>query len=139
VGLPSYPVQNVTLEDIEITYGGRAKKEIAHIPLDKITSVPENPTAYPDFSMFGELPAWGFYMRHAEGIKIKGMKLRYVDDDFRPALVLDDVKDSEFDGVEVLTVKELPVVVLNNTSGIVTKNLKLPVGEEKGVLWSGYK
>jgi hypothetical protein len=139
VGLPGHPVQDVTLEDIEITYGGRAKKEIAHIPLDKITTIPENPKAYPDFSMFGELPAWGFYMRHAEGVKIKGMKLRYVDDDFRPALVLDDVKNSEFDGVEVLTAKEMPVVVLNNTSGIVTKNLKLPVGEEKGVVRSAYK
>lgn len=139
VGLPGYPVQGVTLEDIEITYGGRAKKEIAHIPLDKITSIPENPKGYPEFSMFGELPAWGFYLRHAEGIKFKGLKLRYVDPDFRPAIVLDDVQNSELNTVEVLTAKELPVVLLNNTTGMTMKDLKLPVKEEQGVLKSNYK
>ena len=132
------PKNETVEEEIEITYGGTAKKEIAHIQLDKITSIPENPKAYPEFSMFGELPAWGFYLRHAEGIKIKGMKLRYVDDDFRPALVLDDVKGSEFDGVEVLTAKGIPVVVLNR-SEVVLKGLKMPVGEEMGVMRSGYE
>ena len=71
VGIPGHPVQNVTLENIEITYGGRASKEIACIPLNKITSVPENEAGYPEFSMWGELPSWGFYLRHAEDIKMK--------------------------------------------------------------------
>lgn len=139
VGLPGHPVQDVTLEDIDITYGGRAKKEIAYIPLDKISTVPENPKGYPEFSMFGELPAWGFYLRHAEGIKFKGLKLRYIDPDFRPAMVLDDVKNSELNGVEVLTAQELPVVLLNNTSEMTMKDLKTPVGERDALMKSNYK
>ena len=37
VGVPGYPVEDVTLENIEISYGGRSSKDIAYIPLDKIT------------------------------------------------------------------------------------------------------
>ncbi|MEP6746881.1 MAG: glycosyl hydrolase family 28 protein [Bacteroidota bacterium] len=139
VGLPGFPVKDVTLENIEISYGGKASKEIAYIPLDKITSVAENAAGYPDFSMFGELPAWGFYMRHAEGIKLINVKLSYVEDDFRPAMVLDDVKGIDLDGVHIASAKEMPVIQFNNTTGITTKNLVMPVSDDKGILKTNYK
>ena len=134
VGLPGYPVQDVTIENIEITYGGAASKEIAWIPLDKITAIDENETGYPDFSMFGELPAWGFYIRHAEGIKMKNVTVSYLKEDFRPAFVVDDVKRIEFSGMNIPTAKQMPVIYFNNSSEIALKNLKMPVSEEKGVL-----
>ena len=134
VGVPGYPVQDVKLENIEITYGGRASKDIAFIPLDAIGSVPENEAGYPEFSMFGELPAWGFYLRHAEGIKMINVKISYREADFRPAMVMDDVKDVDMEGVTILTAIEMPVIFLNNTSGVTFKNLKLPVSEEKGIM-----
>lgn len=134
VGIPDNPVQDITLENIEITYGGRASKEIACIPLSEITSVPENIAGYPEFSMFGELPAWGFYLRHAEGIKMKNVKINYREDDFRPAMVLDDVKGIDMTDVDIPTAKEMPVIYFNNSSGIVLNNLKIPVSEEKGVV-----
>ena len=118
-------------KNIEITYGGRASKDIAFIPLDAIGSVPENEAGYPEFSMFGELPAWGFYLRHAEGIKMINVKISYREADFRPAMVMDDVKDVDMEGVTILTAIEMPVIFLNNTSGVTFKNLKLPVSEEK--------
>ncbi len=139
VGLPGYPVQDVTLENIDISYGGRASKEIAWLPLNKITTVPENEANYPEFSMFGELPSWGFYVRHAEGIKMNNVKVSYIEDDFRPALVFDDVKGIEMSDVTIPKAKELPVVLFNNTTGIVTKNLKMAVSEKKGILKSDYK
>ncbi len=134
VGLPGYPIQDVTLENIEISYGGRADKNIAHIPLDKITSVPENAAQYPDFSMFGELPAWGLYMRHTEGVTMKNIKVKYIEDDFRPAFVFDDVKASTLTDVHIGTAMEMPVIFLNNTEGVVFKNLKMPVSEAKGIM-----
>ncbi len=138
-GIPGHPVQDVTLENIEITYGGRASKEIAYIPLNKITSIPENEAGYPEFSMWGELPAWGFYIRHAEGIKMKNVKINYREDDFRPAFVLDDVKKVEMTKIDILTAKEMPVMLLNNTQEITWKELKMPVPESKGVQYSMYK
>ncbi|HWS00554.1 MAG TPA: glycosyl hydrolase family 28-related protein [Prolixibacteraceae bacterium] len=139
VGIPGYPVQDVTLENIEITYGGMASKEIAWIPLNKITSIPENEANYPEFSMWGELPAWGFYIRHAEGIKMKNIKVSYLKEDFRPALVFDDVKGIEMSNFKIPTARELPVVLFNNTTGIVLNNLEMPVSEEIGVVKTNFK
>lgn len=138
-GIPGYPVQDVTLEDIDITYGGRASKEIAFIPLQSVTSVEENIAGYPEFSMFGELPAWGFYLRHAEGIKMKNIKIKYKEDDFRPAVVSDDVKGLEMSNVEIPTAKEMPVLHFNGTTDLVLENLKMAVSEEKGILRTSYK
>jgi hypothetical protein len=139
VGIPGYPVQDVTLENIEITYGGMASKEIAWIPLNKITSITENEANYPEFSMWGELPAWGFYIRHAEGIKMKNVKISYLKEDFRPALVLDDVKGIEMSNFKIPTAREMPVVLFNSTTGIVLNNLEMPVSEEKGVVKTNIK
>ena len=139
VGLPGYPVEDVTIENVEISYGGRSSKEIAYIPLNAITSIPEFETNYPEFSMFGELPSWGFYVRHAEGIKMKNVKVSYVEDDFRPALVFDDVKGIALENFTVPKAVELPVALFNNTTGIALKDLKFPVSEEKAVMKTNYK
>ena len=116
VGIPGYPVEDVTLENIEISYGGRASKDIAFIPLDKITAIPDNEAGYPEFSMWGELPAWGLYMRHAEGIKIKNFTISYKEDDYRPAMVFDDVKGVDLRDIKIPTAKEMPMIFLNNTT-----------------------
>lgn len=137
-GVPGHPVQDIVLEDITLTYGGRANKAIAHIPPDKITTVPENVDRYPDFSMFGELPAWGLYMRHAEGIQFKNVQIKYLEEDFRPALVFDDVKNITLSDVRIPTAKEMPVLLLNNAVDVKTSNLKLPANETNAIQRSNY-
>ncbi len=139
VGIPGYPVQDVTLENIEITYGGRASKEIACIPLKAITSVDENIAGYPEFSMFGELPAWGFYLRHAENIKMKNVKVNYREADFRPAIVADDVKKLVMNNIEIPEAIEMPIILFNNTTDIQLENLKIPASEEKGIFKTNIK
>lgn len=133
VGIPGYPVQDVTLEDIDISYGGRGSKDIAQIPIESLGRVPENITGYPEFSMFGELPAWGFYIRHAEGIVFKNVRLHYLEDDFRPAIVLDDVKNSQLNDLIIPTAKEFPMIILNNTTDVTLKGLQIPVSQDKAV------
>ncbi|MFI0429349.1 glycoside hydrolase family 28 protein [Mariniflexile sp. HMF6888] len=91
-GIPEHYVQNVLLENIEITYPGRASKGQAYFPLSRLNQFPEKIKDYPEFSMFGELPAWGIYVRHATGIKMKNVLLKLEESDFRPALVFYDVK-----------------------------------------------
>ncbi len=41
--------------------------------------------------MFGELPAWGFFVRHVDGIRFKNVHLSLEASDFRPPFVFDDV------------------------------------------------
>ncbi len=139
VGIPGYPVQNVTLENIEITYGGRASKDIAYIPLNKIASIPENVEGYPEFSMWGELPAWGLYMRHAEGVTINNFTVRFKEYDFRPAFVFDDVKNVALNKVSIPTAGEMPMILLNNSFDVNFKDLKIPVSEGIGILKTSFK
>lgn len=100
-GIPGYPIQNVLLEDITIIYPGRGNAAYASLPTYRIADVPEMPTAYPEFSMFGELPAWGLYVRHMEGLKLKNVKIKIREQDYRPAMVFDDVQGLILDDVKV--------------------------------------
>lgn len=134
IGMPGSYVKDITLENIEILFYGAADKKVANIELDSLTKVPEKISDYPEFSMFGELPAWGFFVRHADGIKMKNVKLQYKEDDFRPALVFDDVKSVELDKVEVLSGHEAPSIYLNNTAKKAFSNLKLPFDSSKAVV-----
>ena len=91
-GIPGNRIQDVTIEDVEIRYPGRATKGMAYMPLWRVNDVPEQINEYPEFSMFGELPSWGFYVRHAEDITFRNVSLTLADIDFRPAFVFDDTK-----------------------------------------------
>ena len=90
VGLPNNPIKNIFLKNIDITFGGGSSKDTAYMPLESMSKVPEHPKEYPEFSMFGELPAWAFYLRHTEGVHFKKVKLRLKESDYRPAIVADD-------------------------------------------------
>jgi hypothetical protein len=91
-GIPGHYIENISLENIEIIYPGRASKGMAYIPLWQLNRVPEKIKDYPEYSMFGELPSWGFYIRHVKGISMKNIKLKLDNYDYRPAFVFDDVQ-----------------------------------------------
>lgn len=89
VGTPGHRIKNVLLENVELVYPGRADEQYAHrSPSD---SIPELETQYPEFSMFKELPAWGFYIRHADDIQFRNVTLRLKGEDYRRAVVAKDV------------------------------------------------
>jgi hypothetical protein len=83
--------------------------------------------------MFGELPAWGFYLRHAEGVVFRNVTLRYRADDFRPAVVMDDVRDSRMTGLQIPTAKELPVILLHETRAVTLEGLGLTFPPDRAV------
>ncbi len=105
VGLKDQNVKNVTIEDVEIHFPGGGDPVFAKVGTNELDKVPEMPLAYPEFSQFKELPAWGFYIRHAEGISFKNVKLFAEQKDYRPAIVLDDVRNSAFTGVKAVSPK----------------------------------
>lgn len=74
---------------------------MAYVPLSRLNQVPEKENSYPEFSMFGELPAWGFYVRHVSGLTFKNIKLTLAKQDFRPAFIFDDVKGLEMQQVKL--------------------------------------
>lgn len=90
-GIPGNAIEDVLIENVDISYPGRATKGMAYMPLWRLDDVPEEIGKYPEFSMFGELPAWGFYVRHVNHITFHCVHLSLRDSDFRPAFVFDDV------------------------------------------------
>ena len=66
---------------------------MAYVPLWRADKIDEQIKSYPEFSMFGELPSWGFYVRHVSGIVFSNVKLSLTDSDFRPSFVFEDAAD----------------------------------------------
>lgn len=124
VGIPDNKIRNVVIENIDILYPGRASKGMAYVPLWRLNSVPEEVTSYPEFSMFGELPSWGFYVRHAENIIFRDVRLRLADYDFRPAFVFDDVCNVSFINLSI-PYEENQIVVTNSSNIEVESNYNL--------------
>ncbi len=96
VGMPDAMIENITLKNIEIHYPGGGNPHYAKVGLDELNKVPEMGASYPEFSMFKELPAWGFYIRHAKGITFDNVRLVCDKQDYRTAVVLDDVNGATF-------------------------------------------
>ena len=116
-GIPEHCIENITLENIEISYPGRASKGMAYIPTWRLHSVPECIKNYPEFSMFGELPSWGFYVRHVKGITMKNIKLKLEKEDFRPAFVFDDVQNLQMEKIQ-LPIGKKEHIILKDTKDI---------------------
>lgn len=113
-GIPGHPVENVTLENIEITYPGRGNDGLAYAPVNRLKDIPEVEAEYPEFSMFGELPAWAFYVRHVEGLTMKNISVRAKARDYRPAFVFDEVKNLKIDQLRITEEDQGPQVILRN-------------------------
>lgn len=61
----TYPITNLAFTNVHLTFAGGATT----VP----TSPPEAmPDQYPESNMFGDLPAWGFYLRHVQHVTFTG-------------------------------------------------------------------
>lgn len=89
-GLAESPVEDVRLSNIRIHYKGGGTKE------DALREPPQNEKNYPEPSMFGVTPSYGFYIRHAKGITFDNVEVTFGKTDFRPAFLLDSVTGAEF-------------------------------------------
>ena len=101
VGMPDASITNVKLKNIEIVYPGGGNPYYARLGLDELDKIPELADRYPEFSMFKELPAWGFFIRHVEEITFDNVTLRCKEEDYRTAIVLDDVHGALFKSLKV--------------------------------------
>lgn len=83
-GYPDHPVENIRLSNmqIEIEGGGTIKER----------NVPENSSAYPYNRIFGrELPAYGFFIRHARNLHLDNVRMQTIKADGRYAMIINDV------------------------------------------------
>lgn len=93
-GVPGHYIDDLRLSNIRIYYkGGGTKEQAALAP-------PENETAYPEPVMFGEMPAYGFFIRHVKSLTMFDVEMSFLKDEARPAFVLNDVQGADFHRVK---------------------------------------
>lgn len=107
-GIPGHPVEDVRVSNVRHSLaGGLTPEDVEQNP-------PEEEGAYPETTMFGPLPAYGFYIRHAKGITFDNVEARFEEHDTRPAYALRNVTDADFHHVRADKVPGTPTFVLDD-------------------------
>jgi hypothetical protein len=143
-GIPGHEVEDVTISNVRILYrGGLSLDDAAKQPASLVNTffnrdgsdntreayaTPEREDGYPEPSMFGVLPAYGFFIRHARGIQLHDVTVGFMKEDRRPAFVLEDVKDAEFRGVRADKAEGIPTFMLMKVEDVRVKDSR-PVAD----------
>ena len=72
-GIPGYCPEGITLSNVRLEYTSGGPIEARKSP------VPEHETKYPTANMFGALPAYGLYCRHAKDLVLSNVRLQCSD------------------------------------------------------------
>jgi len=107
-GIPGHFIEDLELSNIFVQHEGGGSKEDASL------QPPEMETAYPDPNRFGPMPSHGFFIRHARGISLRDVEVRYEKEDLRPAIVLDDVAGADFTHLKMAHAADVPTFILRN-------------------------
>lgn len=111
-GIPGYPVEDVELENVAVTFPGGGTLDEA-----RRADVPERDNAYPEHSMFGILPTYGLYVRHAARVALRNVRFDFAAADARPSLMCDDVDGLQLTGFRARISGSEPLIRLRNTRG----------------------
>ena len=85
-GLPGYPAENITLDNIRLSFVGGGTAADAQRKIEEFAD------KYPEYRMFGTLPAYGFFCRHARNLTLRNVETRFETPEARLGLVSDDVE-----------------------------------------------
>ena len=117
-GIPGHEIEDVKISNIRIYYQGGGTKEQAELKPQ------EKEKEYPEPSMFGTIPAYGFFIRHVKGIEMDNVEISYLKEDLRPAFILDDVKNAEFRNVKAQHAPDVPMFILNSVEDFYTHDCR---------------
>ena len=138
-GIPGHDVEDIKLSDIRILYhGGLTLDQVARQPADLVNNfffrapggvvpprepfdTPEQEKLYPEPSMFGMLPAYGLFMRHAKGIELNNVEVGFIEEDRRPAFVLDHVIGVDFQHVKAQKAAGVSTIVMKNVENFTAR------------------
>jgi hypothetical protein len=124
-GLPGHPIESISLSNINLGFEGGGTKD------EGSREIPEKPTSYPESTMFGNLPAYGFFCRHVEDIKFQNVKLETSTPDHRHAIVFDDVEQAVIESFDApYTAGAAGVISLNDSRHVYIRNCQPPTGTE---------
>ncbi len=110
-GIAGHPVRGVTVRNCRFRFIGGGSTDTCLDP------VPECIDTYPNPRMFGgDLPAYGFYCRNVEDLRLIDLDLSVDEPDTRPAIVFDTVRNARIEGLSTNQQQgEDPVRLINTT------------------------
>lgn len=123
-GLPGHPIEDVVLAGIHLQFrGGGSSAAVTRV-------VPELESGYPEPDLFGPMPSWGLFARHAVGLNLRGVTLQVDAPDRRPAVTLDDVASVRLTDVQLTGTPPPPQWSLAKTHGVHARDVTgLPDGD----------
>ncbi len=119
-GIDGAPIESVSLNHISIeTTGGGTVKDRERHPEAKEKD-------YPEATMFGKLPAYGFYVSNARDIRMTNVTVRSRSPDSRPGIALEKTENFSLSGLDIPPSDSTDAVVYitNSRNGSVSDVIK---------------
>jgi polygalacturonase len=89
-GVPGYPIEDVKISDVYLHQIGGADAAMAQ------PQPPEREREYPEPTMFGPLPATGFFLHHVRNLEMSHVEIATEQPDQRPSFAVIDVDRADF-------------------------------------------
>jgi polygalacturonase len=89
-GVPGNYIEDLKISDVYLHHLGGGTREIANL------QPPEKENQYPEPTMFGTLPASGFFICHGKNLEFSNIEIATDKEDQRPAFWLNDIKGADF-------------------------------------------
>jgi hypothetical protein len=106
-GIPGHRIEKVKLSNILLQHSGGGTSQEASRHLE------EREKEYPEPYMFGNTPAHGLFIRHAQDIEVSGYRV-VAPPDNRPCVSLVDVAGADFFNIKAERTANAPVFVLDH-------------------------
>jgi hypothetical protein len=131
-GVPGARPSDITVSNCRIRTAEQGQSEWAR------REIPEVADRYPEASMMGRLPAYGFFVRHADRVRLRDVECITDKPDGRPAIVCNDANDLILDRLELTAPSENAAVIeLVNVHRASVTGMRMPVGAKAIVQISG--
>ena len=116
IGEKNHPITNISISNIKINFDGGGTLSEAN------EEKPELVNEYPESTQLGNLPAYGFFVRHADGITFRDVEFNYNKEDLRPALLFDDVQNVKLLNFDAEIAKDTKAqIVLHGSNSVFIK------------------
>ena len=122
-GVPGLRPSDISIGNCRMRTVAQGQPDWAH------REIPEVAADYPESWMMGRLPAYGFFVRHADRVRLRNIEYIADKPDGRPAVICDDVNDIILDGLELSApMGGAPLIALKNTRRAFLAGMRSPEG-----------
>ncbi len=122
-GVGNAYVENVSLRNIRVEFAGGG------VAADVSRKIEELEDHYPEGTMFGKLPSYGFFIRHVKGLSMSGISLSTKTPEQRPAFFISDAESFSILDIAAKPATPTLVMVEKSKNGILAaKSYDFPSG-----------